>query len=204
MTPVPARPCGGCECEPRAVPVVRRDDVTPAPVRPAVVGCVGCFVACPPCEWRKVRAASHCRPFPEPHRAVSPGLVLRRESGALRRRVYRVIPRVLASHSREPVMGATIPSGTVVSTAKPLATRCHSRIGATREVEYASAALTAHCCARQEIPGRALFRKNAPRRRCAICCGTATWDVREDDVKEQSGKILEREKKTTIRERARR
>jgi hypothetical protein len=102
------------------------------------------------------------------------------------------VPRSGSHHTTSTIrLGGTIPSAPLVSTGKPLATRCHSRVSRTRAIPTGSGELAPRECARQGLQPGALRGKSKWALRRAIRCDCASSVFREGAVKEQRRKNAE-------------
>ena len=211
VTPAPAHPCGGCEREPRNRPEPCFVTTRPSPAsangapdgrgvefrvgqfRRASGGQSGPVAK----EGRRVRPRSRSA-YPRLIRGIARdwfsgagGVTCRRECIGSSR-----VPRSGSHHTTSTIgLGGTIPSAPLVSTGKPLATRCHSRVDRTRCAPTGSGELAARECARQGLQPRALRGKSAQALRHAIRCDCASSALREGSVKEERRKIADVRKK---------
>lgn len=185
MTPVPARPCGGCERNHGTSPVPCF--VTTRPLRPgsgSVQGRRYVWVASSAMRGRRANVGAKLTSFA--HRTESPGLVLRRGRRYLQTGCRRIIPSSshrVALGDRVNQMGGTIPSLPPVSTGKPVTPRCQWSVVTTCTTATSSGDVApSEWVCQGLIPG-VLPRKCAGAERAAIRCEYASSENREGWVK---------------------
>jgi hypothetical protein len=198
MTPVPARPCGGCERKPRNQPgaVLRGDATLLSGALPVAFRGVGYISVASSARRRRAksersRAASLTRQRVRDWFFGGGGDICRRGVVGSSRVPHIESHRAIASIG----LGGTIPSPPPVSTGKPVTPRCQCGVVTTCTLPTSSGDVPARKCGCQGLIPAVSPRKCAGVERAAIRCEYVSSANREGCEKSERRKNADVRKK---------